>query len=48
MQDRGIDLCDPVIRTRDSRWLRVRVIGLLSADTRLARALQKKTEGGEA
>lgn len=39
LQDRGIDLEDPAIRRRTGRWLRVRILGLLAADTRLARKL---------
>ncbi|TBO59029.1 hypothetical protein EYS09_14270 [Streptomyces kasugaensis] len=36
----GIDLGDPaVLRARSWRWLRVRVLGLLSAESRLARVL---------
>lgn len=44
LQDRGIDLDDPVIRTRSGRWLRTRILGLLSADTRLARALAPESQ----
>jgi hypothetical protein len=36
----GIDLAEPgLLRCRSWRWLRVRVLGLLDADTRIARAL---------
>ncbi|WP_306839756.1 hypothetical protein [Catenuloplanes nepalensis] len=36
----GVDLGDPVVlRTRSWRWLETRILGLLSADTRLHRAL---------
>lgn len=35
----GVDLGDrALLRARTWRWLRVRIVGLLSADTRLARA----------
>jgi hypothetical protein len=44
MQDRGIDLDDPVIRGRSGRWLRVRIHGLLTADTRLRRVLTPESE----
>jgi hypothetical protein len=42
----GIDLDDPVTRGRRWRWLRVRIAGLLSADTRIARALAPKQSVG--
>lgn len=45
MQDRGIDLDDPAVRTRSGRWLRTRIAGLLSADTRLAREMAPQTDG---
>lgn len=49
LQDAGIDLGDrELLRRRDWRWLRTRIIGLCSADTRLARALDDqagKTKG---
>ncbi|WP_405663383.1 hypothetical protein [Streptomyces sp. RK9] len=36
----GVDVGDPhLMRTRTWRWLRVRILGLLSADSRLARHL---------
>jgi hypothetical protein len=36
----GIDLGEPdLLRARSWRWLRARIIGLLSADTRITRAL---------
>jgi len=35
----GIDLGDSGVLGRPWRWLRARIVGLLSADTRLARAL---------
>nr|WP_113705364.1 hypothetical protein [Nonomuraea lactucae] len=36
----GIDLDEPAqLRTRSWRWLRTRLLGLLTADTRIARAL---------
>ncbi|MEV0444504.1 hypothetical protein AB0I84_29185 [Streptomyces spectabilis] len=41
----GIDLGDPhLMRARSWRWLRVRVLGLLSADSRLARHLAPADE----
>jgi hypothetical protein len=41
LQDAGIDIGDrALMASRSWRWLRVRVIGLLSADTRLSRSLQ--------
>lgn len=39
LQDRGIDLDDPVVRARSWRWLRVRIVGLLTVESRLHRAL---------
>lgn len=40
LQDIGIDVGNRgLLRRRDWRWLRTRIIGLCSADTRLARAL---------
>jgi hypothetical protein len=36
----GLDVEDPVLlRARSWRWLRTRILGLLAADTRIARAL---------
>jgi hypothetical protein len=36
----GIDLDQPgLMRTRTWRWLRIRIAGLLAADTRIVRAL---------
>ncbi|MGR6915428.1 hypothetical protein ACU635_14380 [[Actinomadura] parvosata] len=36
----GIDLDEPgLLRKRSWRWLRTRTLGLLTADTRIARAL---------
>lgn len=53
LQDVGIDLGDrDLLRRRDWRWLRLRIIGLCSADTRIARALDdgegKSKSGTEA
>lgn len=40
LQDAGIDVEDERLMTsRTWRWLRVRIVGLLAADTRLYRAL---------
>ena len=40
LQDTGLDLAVPgLLRARSGRWLRVRVLGLLARDSRLARAL---------
>ncbi|HEY9409323.1 MAG TPA: hypothetical protein VIQ30_22680 [Pseudonocardia sp.] len=41
----GIDVDSPIMRGRSWRWLRVRVFGLLSVDSRLARALQPRKAG---
>lgn len=38
LQEHGVDVCSGVLDQRDGRWLRVRIVGLLHADTRLARA----------
>ncbi|GAA2772766.1 hypothetical protein [Saccharopolyspora taberi] len=35
----GIDVDSGVLRTRSWRWLRARIVGLLSCESRLARAL---------
>lgn len=54
LQDRGIDLDDPQIRARSGRWLRARIVGLLTAppvqtdrgtvpSNRLQHALQPQT-----
>ncbi|WP_018793575.1 hypothetical protein [Salinispora arenicola] len=41
----GIDVEDPdVMRRRSWRWLRVRVAGLLAADTRITRAMRHRDE----
>ncbi|AYF30605.1 hypothetical protein CSH63_24805 [Micromonospora tulbaghiae] len=41
LQDAGVDVGDPdLMRSRSWRWLEVRILGLLSADTRLSRALK--------
>jgi hypothetical protein len=37
-----LDLAD--LRSKSAYWLRVRIAGLLSADTRLARALTPESE----
>lgn len=40
LQDRGIDVDDPALMgARSWRWLRTRIRGLLSTDSRTARAL---------
>lgn len=40
LHDMGIDMEDrELLRRRTWRWLRLRIIGLCSADTRIARAL---------
>lgn len=40
LQDRGIDVDDrTLMRRRSWRWLETRIVGLLSADTRLHRSL---------
>nr|WP_241825616.1 hypothetical protein [Micromonospora sp. CB01531] len=45
LQDRGIDVGDPdLMQARTWRWLEVRIIGLLSADTRLSRALKPRPD----
>ncbi len=47
LSDAGIDLGDKaLVRARSWRWLRTRIVGLLSRDTRLATALAPKTEVG--
>jgi hypothetical protein len=33
----GVDVGSGILRDRSWRWLRVRILGLLSADSRLAR-----------
>lgn len=38
----GIDLSSGVLRKRSWRWLRTRIYGLLSANTRLNRSLSSK------
>jgi hypothetical protein len=45
----GIDLSRPgLLDARSGRWLRVRIVGLLSVDSRLHRVLYPaKTDGGE-
>ena len=35
----GVDVESGVLRERSGRWLRLRILGLLSADTRLWRAM---------
>ncbi|MCP3799740.1 hypothetical protein NLX83_10770 [Allokutzneria sp. A3M-2-11 16] len=35
----GVDVESGILRARSWRWLRVRVVGLLSCESRLARAL---------
>ena len=41
LQDAGIDLGDDALMSaRSWRWLKVRIAGLLSADTRIARTLR--------
>jgi hypothetical protein len=43
----GIDLGDETVMTgRTWPWLRMRILGLLSADTRLARALMPRPAVG--
>ncbi|MCZ7376551.1 hypothetical protein O3438_16750 [Micromonospora sp. WMMC250] len=40
LQDRGVDIGDrALMAARPWRWLRVRIVGLLRADTRIGRAL---------
>lgn len=44
----GIDVDDRVLlRTRSWRWLRARIVGLLAADTRVARALAPDVDKGD-
>ncbi|TCB97719.1 hypothetical protein E0H26_11745 [Micromonospora zingiberis] len=41
----GVDLDEPgILQQRTWRWLSTRIAGLLSADTRLARALSPEPE----
>lgn len=35
----GVDVESGILRARSWRWLRTRIVGLLSCDSRLARAL---------
>lgn len=43
LQDAGLDLGDPDLLSRRTwPWLRTRVLGLLTADSRLARALNPR------
>jgi hypothetical protein len=45
LQDAGVDVGNrTMMSNRSWRWLRVRIIGLCSADTRLSRALQPETK----
>jgi hypothetical protein len=37
LQDKGIDVASGILAARDARWLRVRIAGLLSIDSRLSR-----------
>lgn len=42
LQDIGIDLSSGILSRRTGRWLRVRILGLLMADTRLARSIANR------
>lgn len=43
----GIDAGDPeLLHTRSWRWLRIRILGLLSTDSRLGRHFEPKKSGG--
>ena len=45
LQDSGIDVGTGILRERDARWLKVRIIGLLaSANTRIGRLFAPKEE----
>ena len=45
LQDRGIDVGDAqLMRTRSWRWLRVRIIGCLTGNTRIARYIEQRNE----
>lgn len=45
LHDRGIDLEDrALMAARSWRWLETRILGLLSADTRLYRALAPRRD----
>jgi hypothetical protein len=37
LADRGIDVESGILRERSARWLQVKIVGLLTADTRLSR-----------
>jgi len=39
LQDAGVDVESGVLRRRSARWLQTKLIGLLHADTRVARQL---------
>ncbi len=45
-QEYGIDVGDPVLmRARSWRWLEARIVGLLSTECRLSRALAPDPDG---
>lgn len=44
----GIDMGDPVVRTQRSwRWLRLRILGLLSTESRISRHFTPPAKGGQ-
>lgn len=44
----GIDIDDPQVRTgRSWRWLRLRILGLLSTDSRTSRHFAPPAKGGQ-
>jgi len=40
-----VDLDDPSLKRRSWRWLKMRIVGLVSAESRLSRALAPPDDG---